>query len=455
MDISKATLPRSSSSPEGVIYAAGGLVWRFKKNIEELAVVHRTPEHHGDWCLPKGKPKSGESLDATALREVKEETGCDVRITSFAGVINYMVGDLPKVVLFWNMELIGECSFKPSSEVGELEWLSRTDATKRIEYKEERELIERTQIVRKFTQKNRGSRGSTLSSIFSSLRRRRLAGSLDAFASELGELICRERKEGQIDPCWIDASQILLSRAQEALGDRKTDEGWKLLHAAIRMRVHGMTSEELMSEAAILRAEAEDKLESWRQKAIFTLIGHPLRDKLPTVTRAQLYAAMLLRDEHFNNLAYKDNVLRHHGRLLASILFLLLTTLFLLFWFSLLPRQPLECLCRSQERWLLLGMILFGLLGSTFSAATKHTAPQKGWRIPETVNAVRTTLIRIGLGAVSAFVVYLFVRSGLSSFINISNVEQLEPYTLYVFAIVSGFSERFALSAIEKVVGKG
>jgi uncharacterized membrane protein YsdA (DUF1294 family) len=216
-----------------------------------------------------------------------------------------------------------------------------------------------------------------------------------------------------------------------------------------------MTSEELMSEAAILRAEAEDKLESWRQKAIFTLIGHPLRDKLPTVTRAQLYAAMLLRDEHFNNLAYKDNVLRHHGRLLASILFLLLTTLFLLFWFSLLPRQPLECLCRSQERWLLLGMILFGLLGSTFSAATKHTAPQKGWRIPETVNAVRTTLIRIGLGAVSAFVVYLFVRSGLSSFINISNVEQLEPYTLYVFAIVSGFSERFALSAIEKVVGKG
>ena len=60
---------------EDVIRAAGGIVWRIGRGAPRLAVAHR-PEHQ-DWVLPKGKLEPGESAEAAALREVREETGSD------------------------------------------------------------------------------------------------------------------------------------------------------------------------------------------------------------------------------------------------------------------------------------------------------------------------------------------------------------------------------------------
>lgn len=67
-----------------VIEAAGGIVWRDRQR-NRIAVVHRTK--HGDWTLPKGKLHQGEDWIAAALREVREETGCTVKLESFVGCI--------------------------------------------------------------------------------------------------------------------------------------------------------------------------------------------------------------------------------------------------------------------------------------------------------------------------------------------------------------------------------
>ena len=48
--------------------AAGGVV---RNNLGEFLVIER----HGVWDLPKGKLEKGEDFEATALREVEEETG--------------------------------------------------------------------------------------------------------------------------------------------------------------------------------------------------------------------------------------------------------------------------------------------------------------------------------------------------------------------------------------------
>ncbi|HRZ76394.1 MAG TPA: NUDIX domain-containing protein, partial [Bacteroidales bacterium] len=48
--------------------AAGGFVLN---GDDRLLMIHR----NGYWDLPKGKPNAGEELQATALREVEEETG--------------------------------------------------------------------------------------------------------------------------------------------------------------------------------------------------------------------------------------------------------------------------------------------------------------------------------------------------------------------------------------------
>jgi ADP-ribose pyrophosphatase YjhB (NUDIX family) len=68
-----------------VVRAAGGLLWREDPSGPRIALVHRP--RRSDWSLPKGKLDDRESWEEAALREVQEETGCEARITGFAGAI--------------------------------------------------------------------------------------------------------------------------------------------------------------------------------------------------------------------------------------------------------------------------------------------------------------------------------------------------------------------------------
>ena len=119
----------------GRIRAAGGIVWRRR----EVAIVHR--KRYDDWTLPKGKVREGESLREAALREVKEETGCDATTRDLAGVLRYEVKGVPKVVVFWNMDLIREGPFRADEEVDQLEWLAPEKALATLDYPKERNLL--------------------------------------------------------------------------------------------------------------------------------------------------------------------------------------------------------------------------------------------------------------------------------------------------------------------------
>ena len=127
-----------SEPASGVIEAAGGLVWR-QADRRELAVIHRP--RHDDWSLPKGKREPGESWQATALREVEEETACRAELGGFAGGTVYTVRDVPKVCLFWHMTVVREGEFAPNPEVDRLEWLVPEAALARLAYEGERRLL--------------------------------------------------------------------------------------------------------------------------------------------------------------------------------------------------------------------------------------------------------------------------------------------------------------------------
>lgn len=132
----------SDSKPNNdFIQAAGGLVWRQGPSGKELAIIHR--RRYQDWSLPKGKLKTGESWQQAALREVREETGCEALLGDFAGQIDYFVGGTPKRVLFWHMQTVAECQFYPNDEVDAVEWLSPSRALERLNYAGERALLTR------------------------------------------------------------------------------------------------------------------------------------------------------------------------------------------------------------------------------------------------------------------------------------------------------------------------
>jgi 8-oxo-dGTP pyrophosphatase MutT (NUDIX family) len=127
-----------------LICAAGGLLWRDSGHGRELLLVHR--KRYDDWSLPKGKLEEGEGWEAAAVREVVEETGYKVSLDDFAGIVSYVIGGSPKVVLFWNMQLDEQSEqhkLDSDGEVDRCDWLTVNDALKRLSYGGERGLLAR------------------------------------------------------------------------------------------------------------------------------------------------------------------------------------------------------------------------------------------------------------------------------------------------------------------------
>jgi len=124
-----------------LIIAAGGVVMRDGL----VLLVHRP--RYGDWSFPKGKLDSGESPLETAIREVREETGCEVEIRGFAGAVGYLVKGTPKTVLFWVMEAIRQGPIQDRDEVSELVWLPAEEARRKLTYALERDILERLPVL--------------------------------------------------------------------------------------------------------------------------------------------------------------------------------------------------------------------------------------------------------------------------------------------------------------------
>lgn len=101
----------------------------------------RRIRHGEEWTLPKGKLQAGESWSEAAVREVREETGCEVTLGSLAGCLAYLAGRYPKLVLFWNMNLVRAGQPQDSGEVKELRWLSVPEALKKLKHSAEKRLL--------------------------------------------------------------------------------------------------------------------------------------------------------------------------------------------------------------------------------------------------------------------------------------------------------------------------
>ncbi len=126
---------------KSVIQAAGGIIWKLEGKEKKLAVVHR--HKHKDWSLPKGKVDPGESWKKAALREVLEETGCVGKIKKFAGSISYTLDGIPKVVMFWHMDIKSSEPETMNGEIDEVRWLSVDEAIKILDYEDEIELLQK------------------------------------------------------------------------------------------------------------------------------------------------------------------------------------------------------------------------------------------------------------------------------------------------------------------------
>jgi len=127
-----------------IVYAAGAVLWRpaadppNKNAALEIAVIHRP--RYDDWSLPKGKVDPGETAPVAAVREVFEETGSHAILGRRLAAVSYPIDLGVKKVYYWAARSTGG-EFTPGNEVDELIWLPVADATKRLNYAQDRKVL--------------------------------------------------------------------------------------------------------------------------------------------------------------------------------------------------------------------------------------------------------------------------------------------------------------------------
>lgn len=128
------------------LLAAGGVVVRRDRyGTRVLVILHADT---GEWRLPKGKLKSGESAAEAAEREVREETGLDLAAGRYLGVTHYYYlnpfggGCVSKFVFFFEMDP-GDGRVELEDTFSEARWLPPADAAERLSWENEREMVYR------------------------------------------------------------------------------------------------------------------------------------------------------------------------------------------------------------------------------------------------------------------------------------------------------------------------
>lgn len=111
------------------ILAAGGIVVR-NGSKPLVAVVQRRRDDA--WVLPKGKIKPNEKPISAARREATEETGYDVRVHEFLGVISYVGSSGPKIAQFWRMQAVGRQVGDLMDDIKAVDWLPLATAIDRL-----------------------------------------------------------------------------------------------------------------------------------------------------------------------------------------------------------------------------------------------------------------------------------------------------------------------------------
>ena len=150
----KQTVSSTSTNVETLDQvSAGGVAFRWRNAKPEVAIVLMKPKLR--WQLPKGIVDPGESPEATAVREVREEAGIETELLRLIETIEYWYRSTKygksvrfhKFVHFYLFEYKSGDVSNHDHEVEEARWVSFDTAMEMLAFKSERDVVNKAREI--------------------------------------------------------------------------------------------------------------------------------------------------------------------------------------------------------------------------------------------------------------------------------------------------------------------
>ena len=110
----------------------GGVI---EKDGKYLLVQEAKKKCYEKWNIPAGHLDFGESLVQGAVREVKEETGCDVEPTGILYLANQIFEDDLFVMIMFKMQLVNENIKFDKDEILDVQWFDYEEIMEKMDEK--------------------------------------------------------------------------------------------------------------------------------------------------------------------------------------------------------------------------------------------------------------------------------------------------------------------------------
>jgi 8-oxo-dGTP pyrophosphatase MutT (NUDIX family) len=139
--------------PTKIQVSAGGVAFRKSGDLIEVALIMVGKNEH--WQLPKGLVNSGETPEATALREVHEEAGIQTELLDFLDKIEFWYFSksdesrvrIHKFVHFYLLHYLSGNVADHDYEVNDARWVEIEKAIEMLTFENEKELVRKAKDI--------------------------------------------------------------------------------------------------------------------------------------------------------------------------------------------------------------------------------------------------------------------------------------------------------------------
>lgn len=115
-----------------MVIIVGGIL---EKDGKYLLVQEAKKKCYGKWNIPAGHLDFGESLVQGAIREVKEETGCNVKPVGLLYLGNRILEDNLFNMVIFKMEIINENIEFDKNEILDVKWFEYEEIMEKMDDK--------------------------------------------------------------------------------------------------------------------------------------------------------------------------------------------------------------------------------------------------------------------------------------------------------------------------------